>query len=168
MQDLKDLIPADFPDHARVWIYQSSRPFSDKEEREINEQLEQFYVQWQSHGEAVRGWAKLLYRQFIVVMADERSAHVSGCSTDSMVRIIKSLEKQYSIDLFDRLSITFLVKGKTEMLPLGQVQYALDKNYIDAETILFNNTVQTKEELMSRWQQPLKDSWLAARVQLAQ
>lgn len=168
MQDLKDLIPADFPDHARVWIYQSSRPFSDKEEQEINEQLEQFYRQWQSHGAEVRGWAKLLYRQFIVVMADESGAHVSGCSTDGMVRIIKSLERQYSVDLFDRLSITFLVKGKPEMLPLGQVQYALDKDYINGDTILFNNTVQTKEELMSRWQQPLKESWLAARVRLAQ
>lgn len=166
MQDLKTLIPADFPDHARVWIYQSSRPFIEKEESEVNEQLSQFYEQWQSHGAAVKGWARLLYRQFIVVMADETGAHVSGCSTDGMVRIIKSLEKQYSVNLFDRLSITFLVKEKAEMLPLGQVQYALDKGYIDPGTVLFNNTVQTKKELMERWLQPLKESWLAAKVRL--
>ncbi|MGN6475649.1 MAG: hypothetical protein ACTHKV_00375, partial [Flavipsychrobacter sp.] len=66
---LKSEIPADFHDSSRVWIYQSSRPFIEKEEKEINEQLHQFYTQWQSHGIPVKGWAKLLFRQFIVMMA---------------------------------------------------------------------------------------------------
>src|SRR6218665_3568307 len=98
--DFSALIPADFSDHSRVWIYQSSRPLSEKEELEINEQLYQFYAQWQAHGAPVKGWAKLLFHRFIVLMADESHVEVSGCSTDSSVRVIKSIEKQYSINLF--------------------------------------------------------------------
>ncbi len=79
--DLAPLIPADFADSSRVWIYQSSRPFSEKEELEINEQLFQFYAQWQAHGAPVKGWAKMLFRRFIVMMADESNVEVSGCST---------------------------------------------------------------------------------------
>jgi hypothetical protein len=164
--DLTPLVPADFADNSRVWIYQSSRPFSEKEELEINEQLYQFYAQWQAHGAPVKGWAKLLFRRFIVMMADESNVEVSGCSTDSSVRIVKSIERQYDVNLFDRLSITFLVKGQPEVLPMGQVQYAIDKGYISGDTLLFNNLVATKGDLFRNWLQPLSFSWLKDRVQL--
>ena len=164
--DLNALIPAGFADESRVWIYQSSRPFSEKEELEINEQLHHFYAQWQAHGAPVKGWAKLLFRRFIVLMADETHVNVSGCSTDSSVRVIKSIERQYDVNLFDRLSITFLVKDQPEVLPMGQVQYAIDKGYINGDTLLFNNLVATKGEMLKNWLQPLNYSWLRTRVQL--
>jgi hypothetical protein len=164
VQDLNAIIPADFSDNARVWIYQSSRPFIEKEATEINDQLEQFYTHWQSHGDVVKGWAQLLFRQFVVVMADETDTTVSGCSTDSSVRIIKSIERQYSVNMFDRLMLTFLVKDKAEMLPLGQVQYAIDKGYINKDTPLFNNTVETKKELLENWLVPAGNTWLARQV----
>lgn len=166
IEALKELIPADFSDNSRVWVYQSSRPFSEKEAKEINEQLLQFYLQWQAHGAGVKGWAALLFRRFIVMMADESDVAVSGCSTDSSVRVVKSIERQYEVNLFDRLSLTFLVKGQPEVLPLGQVQYALDKGFIDAGTPLFNNLVTTKGDLLQNWLQPLGQSWLRARLQL--
>lgn len=166
LSELKDLLPADFADDSRVWIYQSSRAFIDREEREVNEQLEQFYTQWLSHGTPVKGWAKLLFKQFIVMMADETATGVSGCSTDSSVKVIKSIERQYEVNLFDRLMLTFLVNDKAQMLPLNQVQYALDKGYITTDTPLFNNTVLTKKALEENWLVPLKDSWLASRVNL--
>lgn len=166
LSELNNIIPADFSDNSRVWVYQSSRAFIEKEEREVNEQLYQFYTQWQTHGEPVKGWAKLLFNQFIVFMADESQSQVSGCSTDSSVRIVKSIERQYDVNMFDRMVLTFLVNSKAQMLPVNQVQYALDKGYIQADTPLFNNVVGTKQELMSNWLIPLNESWLAGRVQL--
>lgn len=166
ISELANMIPADFSDNARVWIYQSNRPFSEKEEAEINEQLLQFYTQWNSHGDPVKGWAKLLFKQFIVIMADETDTTVSGCSTDSSVRIVKSIERQYNVNLFDRLTLTFLVKDKAEMLPLNQVQYALDKGYLTKDTLFFNNIAATKKQLLENWLVPLSQSWLAGRVSL--
>lgn len=165
-QELINLIPADFSDSSRVWIYQSSRAFIEKEAREVNEQLHQFYTQWQAHGAPVKGWAKLLFGQFVVIMADESDVQVSGCSTDSSVRVIKSLERQYDVNFFDRMMLTFLRKGKADMLPLNQVQYALDKGFIDKDTLLFNNVVETKKELLEKWLIPISESWLANRVNL--
>lgn len=166
LEALKNIVPADFADDSRIWVYQSSRAFIDREEQEINEQLEQFYTQWNSHGTPVKGWAKLLFKQFIVMMADETATGVSGCSTDSSVRVIKSIERQYEVNMFDRMMLTFLVDGKAQMLPVNQVQYALDKEYIDHNTPLFNNLVNTKNDLMNNWLIPLKESWLASRVNL--
>ena len=161
---LTGLLPADFPGGSRVWIYQSSRAFIEKEAREIDEQLYQFYSQWQSHGTPVKGWAKLLFSQFIVVMADETGDAVSGCSTDSSVKVIKSIERQYDVNFFDRMMLTFLVKGKAEMLPFNQVQYAIDKGYITKDTPVFNNIATTKTELMETWLVPVTESWLGTRV----
>lgn len=168
LQELQNIIPTDFSNESKVWVYQSSRAFIEREAKEINEQLEQFYVQWQSHGEPVKGWAKLVFGQFIVFMADESQSQVSGCSTDSSVRIVKSIERQYEVNMFDRMVLTFLVEGKAQMLPMNQVQYALDKGYIKNDTPLFNNVVVTKAELMANWLIPLNESWLAGRVNLSQ
>ena len=77
-QEIKQLLPADFSATSRVWIYQSNRPFNERETLEINEQLHQFASQWLSHGDRVQGWAKLLFNQVIVVMADESATGVSG------------------------------------------------------------------------------------------
>lgn len=164
IQKIQEALPKDFSPSSKVWIYQSNRPFNEKETLEINEQLHQFASQWQSHGTPVKGWGQLLFDQVIVLMADETATGVSGCSTDSSVRIIKSLERQYGVNLFDRLLLAFLVKDKLELLPLVQVGYAMEKGYITENTLFFNNTVLTKQELETNWLLPLKNSWLMKKV----
>lgn len=161
---LQKTIPADFSDSAKVWVYQCSRAFIEKEAIQIKEQLLQFYTQWQSHGQPVKGWADLLFGQFIVVMADETEVMVGGCSTDSSVRVIKSLERQYDVNFFDRMMLTFLVKNKAEMLPFNQVQYAIDRGFIDRNTLVFNNVVLNKAELLNNWLVPVSESWLKDKV----
>ncbi|HTO15540.1 MAG TPA: hypothetical protein VLZ83_07205 [Edaphocola sp.] len=163
-QEIKNLIPEGFDDSSRVWIFQSTRPFTDQQVLEINEQLLHFTAQWVVHGHPVTGWGKLLFNRFIVMMAEEKEEKISGCSSDSMERVIKSIEKQYDCSLFDRLSITFLVKDKPEVLPMNQVQYAIDKDFINKDTLLFNNLVATKKELLEKWLSPLSESWMATRV----
>lgn len=163
-EDLKQILPSDFADDSKVWIYQCNRAFNEQEILEINEQLEQFYMQWQSHGAPVKGWAKLMFGQFVVVMADEKATGVSGCSTDSSVRIIKSIERQYNVNMFDRNMLTFLIKEKAEMLPLNQVKYAMDNGFLTRDSVFFNNLVATKADLLDSWLVAIKDSWLDKRI----
>jgi hypothetical protein len=164
LYNINEILPTDFSSDSRVWIYQSNRPFQEQEILEINEQLQNFYLQWKSHGADVKGWAKCLFNQFIVVIADETASGVSGCSTDSMVRTIKSMERQYQVELFDRLTITFLINDKVQPLPMQQVKYALEKGYIETDSLLFNNLVPTMEKLQSEWLIPLNKSWLWNRI----
>lgn len=163
-EELKTLLPQDFPSNSSVWVYQSSRPFSEQQILEVKEQLHQFAVQWVVHGVPLRSWADLLFGRFIVFIADEQDMTVSGCSIDSTVRLLKSIERQYDTHLFDRLSITFLMDGKPQALPLNQVQYALDNGHITPQTLLFNNQVNNLEELYTHWLQPLSNSWLKDRI----
>jgi len=162
--DLKEHLPAGFDDNSRVWIYQSSRMFTLGEAFEIEKMLADFIDSWQTHGTPVKGYANLFFGHFVVVMADETAAGVSGCSTDSSVRVIKMIEQRFNVKMFDRLNLAFLVKDKVQLLPLSQLQYGLDNNFITADTVYFNNTVLTKKELLKSWMLPIKKSWLAKKI----
>ena len=160
------LIPEEFSDSSRVWIYQANRLFSIQEALQLEMMLKEFADSWQSHGTPVKGYGNLLFGQFIILMADETATGVSGCSTDSSVRLIKKIEEQFHVELFNRQLLAFVVKDKVQVLPLPQLQYAIENNYISGDTLYFNNLVQTKDELLNKWLIHLKHSWLQTRVKL--
>ena len=161
--DHQSLIPADFAGDSRVWIYQASRLFTLSEALDIEEALERFVSDWKTHGTPVKGYANLFYGQFIVIMADETATGVSGCSTDGSVRLIKEIENATGVSMFDRLSLAFMVKEKVQLVPMAQLPYALENGLMSGDSLYFNNTVLTKEELEKNWLIPLKDSWLARK-----
>jgi len=164
--EYKHLLPADFAPDSRVWIYQSSRMFSLGEAIQIEDLLNHFVENWKSHGTPVKGFGTMFFGQFIVLMADEQATGVSGCSTDSSVRLIKEIEQLYKVSMFERQTLAFVRKDKIELLPLGQLQYAFDNGFLQADTLYINNLVQTKEELEQNWLIPVKDSWLSKRIKL--
>ncbi len=166
--EYKHLIPEDFHPSSRVWIYQASRLFSLGEALEIESLLNDFTENWNSHGAKVKGYANLLFGQFIVLMADETEAGISGCSTDSSVRLVKSIEETFRVDMFNRQSLAFFVTEKIQLIPLSQLKYAAENNFITPDTIYFNNLVLTKEELLNKWLIPVKDSWLAKKASFKQ
>jgi len=160
----QEQIPSGFNDSSKVWIYQSSRLFLISEALQIEEMLEQFVKGWKSHGADVKGYANVFFGQFIVLMADETATSVGGCSTDSSVRLIKEIEQKFNVQLFERQTLAFVVKEKIQLLPLSQLSYAVKNDFINADTLYFNNTVLTKKELLQNWIIPIKESWLAKRI----
>lgn len=165
--DYTYLLDGSFHGDSKVWIYQANRLFSLSEALNIELMLKDFTARWQSHGVPVKGAAYLFFGQFIVLMADERATGVSGCSTDSSVRLIKAIEKDFAVNMFDRTTLAFVIKDKVQLLPMSQLQYAIDNSFISGDTLYFNNLVQTKEELKENWIIAMKDSWLAKRFSIA-
>ncbi len=163
--EFSHLIPEYFSPDSRVWIYQSSRIFLISEALQIEDMLNDFLSRWNTHGTPVKGYANLLFGQFVVLMADETRAGVSGCSTDSSVHLIKKIEETFQVDMFNRQNLAFLVKEKIQAIPLAQINYAMENGFISADTIYFNNLVADKAALLSNWMIPVKKSWLAAKLQ---
>ena len=160
------LLDGSFHPLSRIWIYQSNRLLSMSEALETEEILNEFTANWKSHGDPVKGAAYLFFGQFIVLMADESETGVGGCSTDTSVRLMKELESKFSISLFDRTSLAFVIKDKVEILPLAQLEYGIQNGFINGDTLYFNNVVQTKEELETKWIIPVRESWLAGKFRI--
>ena len=162
--DFQDSVPKDFNENSHVWIYQSNRIFSVPEALQIEELLKDFASNWKSHGTPIKGYGNLFFGQFVIFMADETASGVSGCSTDSSVRLIKNIEKDFEVDMFDRQMLAFIVDERIQMVPLSQVNNFLEEGILTADTLYFNNTILTKKELLKEWIIPVKKSWLAKRV----
>ncbi len=160
---LPNILPANFHPQSKVWIYQSNRLFTMPEIFQIEPFLENFADNWQSHGARVKGFATVLYGQFIVIMADESATTVGGCSTDSSVHIIKDIEKMTGVQMFNRELLAFWVKDQVQTIPMAQVAYALENGLLQKDTIYFNNLVTTKSDMEAKWLQPIDQSWLATK-----
>lgn len=162
----QEFLPDNFAPSSRVWVYQSSRLFFMQEALQMEPLLNDFAENWKSHGTPVKGYANLFFGRFIILMADETATGVSGCSTDSSVRLIKTIEQMFNVQMFDRQMLAFVIRDKIELLPLSQLQYAFNNQFIQPDTLYFNNLVQTKEELENNWLIPVQQSWLAKRLPL--
>jgi hypothetical protein len=160
-------LPEDFNPNSRVWIYQASRLFSISEAFEMEDMLNDFVAGWNNHGTPVKGFAQLFFGRFIILMADESATGVSGCSTDSSVRLIKAIETKFNNNLFDRQMLAFIIKDKIEMLPLSQLSYGIQNNFIQTSTPYFNNTISTKEQLETEWVVEAGESWLKNKFEVS-
>ncbi len=161
-------LPQDFDEHSRVWVYQCNRLFFLQEALQIEDILKEFVSNWNSHGIPVKGYANLFFGQFIVLIADETAHGVSGCSTDSSVRMIKDIESMFGVNMFDRILLAFLIEEKVQMVPMAQLPYALKNNLIKPTSLYFNNTVLNLQQLKNSWIIPVKESWLAKKYMRAE
>lgn len=147
-------------DSARIWIYQSGRKFTSAEKNTISDTLTAFTHSWVAHGNPLRTSFTILYDQFIVLAADENFNEASGCSIDSSVRVIRQLEEQFSLGLFDRTKIGFLKDEQIEMIPLNELPRALAEGKWSHTSMFFNNVVGSKQQLKNDWIVPADQTWL--------
>jgi hypothetical protein len=162
--NFKDLIPHDFNDNSHVWVYQSNRYFTIQEAIEIEILLHNFSKEWKSNGIAVRGYANLFFGHFIILIADESATGIKGFNADGSIRLIKNIERDYKVELFDRLMLAFIIHERIQLLPLAGLNLSIEKGLVTPDTLYFNNTILTKKELLNKWIIPVKDSWLSIRL----
>lgn len=147
------------PNNARVWIYQSSREFSDREVVQISENIETFMATWKRHGENLKTSYVIKYNQFIVLGVDEDFNNVSGCSIDSSVHFIQKTEKEFNVDLMDKMKTAFRVGENINIISLLDFQNFVKENKITTETVVFNNMVQSKVDFETKWEISANKSW---------
>ena len=148
-----------FSPQSKVWVYQSNREFSTSEVTEIQKKLDAFTVQWLAHGQQLQAKAEIIYNFFIVITVDETASNVTGCSIDASVRVLKEIEQEYNVDLFDRFNLAYLMDGKVVTLSKEDFETLVSIKKITPETIVFNNMVQTLNEFENKWEIPFAQSW---------
>src|SRR5207237_6096266 len=94
-------------DDSRVWIYQADREFTLSEIKLLKEQAEKFVTGWTSHSKLVTADYELRYNRFLILFLDESHVTAGGCSIDSSVHFIQSLEKEFQNKMTDRLKFAY-------------------------------------------------------------
>jgi hypothetical protein len=137
---MKSLLP-NLPDEARLWVYAFARPLSPEERERVVREISTFVPTWNSHGAAVRGAFELVEDRFVLI-AGYVDAGIGGCSTDSMVRVMKQL-REAGIDGFDRTLVFFRdAQQKVQAVKREDFQELVSKGQVDANTVVFDPTIQ--------------------------
>jgi hypothetical protein len=153
-------VPFDqLPDDSRIWIYQADRKFSDEEFAAIDIAARAFVDGWMAHGKPLEASYELKYNRFIVLAVNLEVEPVSGCSVDESVHFIQDLEKQYGVQLLDKMNVTFRQSGHIAHKTLADFRKMAKDKSVSGDTIVFNNLVNTVGEYREFWEVPAAESW---------
>lgn len=147
------------PDNSRVWIYQANRSFTDEEQQAIESKLRNFIEQWTAHGSSLKSSFEIRYKRFIIIALDQDINAATGCSIDASVQFIQQLEKEYDVDLLDKMNVSYKQGEFVAYKSLTDFKKMAKNKAVSPKTIVFNNLVNNKAEYLSVWEVPASESW---------
>jgi hypothetical protein len=150
----------ELPETSRVWIYQSSEQLNEKQIAYIEHEAARFCDQWAAHGVPLQSAFKVLHEKFLILAVDEGANAPSGCSIDTSVRFVKTIEGELKINFFDRSQVAFLIDNHVYTTDLGSIKNEISDGKIAAETLTFNIQAQNLAEFNQKWLLPVQESWM--------
>lgn len=147
------------PEESRVWIYQANRSFTDEEIKEIESKLDVFIENWTAHGSDLHSGYLIKYKRFIVIALNQSLNKATGCSIDASVHFIQQLEKDYNVDLMDKMNVSYKQGEFIAYKTLSDFKKMAKERAVSKNTIVFNNLVTNIAEFNENWEVPASDSW---------
>lgn len=147
-------------EESRLWVYTASRRLTTAEIKQVERELQNFCEEWAAHGTPLKTSFQVLANQFIVLAVDENHHNPSGCSIDSSVRVLRSLEHALGVELLNRSTVAFERNQDVILVPLPELKQQFQQGLLHPATITFNTLVTTKNELEARWKLPAEKTWL--------
>ena len=147
------------PKESRVWIYQCNRSFTDEEIVEIEQQIAEFIKGWTAHGKDLQSGFKVVYKRFIIIALNQELNAATGCSIDASVHFIQDIERQYNVDLMDKMNVSYKQGDFIAYKPLVDFKKMAKDRAISKNTIVFNNLVTNIAEFNENWEVPASESW---------
>ena len=149
----------ELPLQSRVWVFQSNRIMSPSEQSSIDAAVNQFVQKWSTHGVQMFASHVLYHNCFVVIAADEEKQAASGCSIDSFTALFKAFGTQNNLSFFDRFSIAHKSEDGVVISKLDDFKQLIGDGRITQDTLVFNNLINRRQDLLTKWELPLKESW---------
>tara|TARA_R110000850_G_scaffold4043_4_gene19081 strand:- start:567 stop:1052 length:486 start_codon:yes stop_codon:yes gene_type:complete len=149
------------PKDSRVWIYQANRTFTDIELQEIQSKLNTFIENWTAHGSDLQAGYTIKYKRFIILALNQNMNKATGCSIDASVHFIQELEKEYDVDLMDKMNVSYKQGDFIAYKTLTDFRQMAKDRAVSKNTIVFNNLVNNIAEFNEHWEVPASESWHA-------
>lgn len=149
------------PDSSRIWIYQSNRNFTQHEANLLQNIFNEFVAGWTAHSKKLIAAMEVVHNRFIIVTLDESAAEATGCSIDKSVHLLKQVEKELDINLFDRQRVAYRSGNEILDFHATELEKLITNDTVTPDTLIFNNVLATKGDLLNNWEKPLKDTWVS-------
>ncbi|KQR95054.1 hypothetical protein ASG01_04145 [Chryseobacterium sp. Leaf180] len=143
----------------RVIIYPASRPLTTKEAKVITEKLYDFLAGWAAHGKPLSSSFKIEKNQFIIICVDEEHEVASGCSIDSLGKVMREIDEEFSLGLFDRMKASFVENGEVKTLKLIDFKNKIRNGEIAKDIEVFDFSKNTYLEFIGNFLLAFEKSW---------
>ena len=143
---------------SRIWVFQSKDQLDESTYNSIKKKISVFLENWKSHQKSFDSSFIIKYKTFIVVAADETNL-VSGCSIDSLINFVKSIEDEFEINLLDKLDVKYKIGNAINTANLNEFKKICGNIDINDELIVFNNLVKNIDDFEKNWEVDIRKSW---------
>ena len=150
----------ELPESSRVWIYQADQRLSEKDIEFILAKATIFCDQWAAHNVPLKSSFNILHNKFLILAVDEGQNAASGCSIDSSVHFVQTVEKQLNLNFFDRTQVAFLIDDNVYTTDLQSIKDDIESGTIAADTMTFNMQAENVAEFQENWLVPAGESWM--------
>ena len=144
------------PEESRIWIYAADHKLTNDQESCILKSISDHLQNWEAHKVPLTAGVTILENHFIVVALDDSQYGASGCSIDTLQKLIQNLEKDLSISLLNRLNIFCKIEDEILCVPSFKLESIAKSN-----TLFYDLTIQKKSDLYS-YLKPISEGWCAS------
>jgi len=152
------------PPNAKVWIYASDKIISHEQLIIINDMAIPFIQNWTAHQNQLKAEFAVLYNCFLIFMVDEGFNEISGCGIDKSVNLVKDIEKQTNLNLFNRLKIQIIKNNEVTIFNKTDIISKIENGETNSFTKTFNNQITTKSDFDNNWIIPLEQAWFFPKI----
>ncbi|MCZ8353780.1 MAG: hypothetical protein O9340_03525 [Cyclobacteriaceae bacterium] len=146
------------PDDARVWIFTANQKLNAEKVYSIQKQLDQYLAGWTAHGNSLLAAHTILQEHFLVIGLNQKEADASGCSIDSLFRMIKTIGENTNIDFLNRENVALHTETGITLVERKRLKQFLTENSVQ---FVYNTLVNTKGNVIHLFKQEIKSSWVA-------
>lgn len=148
------------PLDSKIFIFQADRFLTPADIELIDNKMNRFLPTWATHGEELTADFCVKHNLFLIVGNDEGKVATSGCSKDSLTRVIQGIGNAIGVDFFNRLNVSYQSdKEELKIVDMAEFKALMQKDEIRQTTLVFNNLIETKGELEEKWLVAVKNSW---------
>ena len=148
---------------ARLWIFGAEEALDEPTARGVRNRMAVFLSEWTAHRRELRAAFEILEDRFLIVTVDEGHTAASGCSIDALVNRLRELEEEFGVRLLNSEPVWYRsAGGNIETSPRSEFRDLAQKGRVDAETPVFDLTLQQLGDLRSgKFERPAGQSWHA-------
>ena len=153
------------PPNAKVWIYASDKIISPSQLAIINQKAVPFIQNWTAHQNQLKAEFAVLFHCFLVFMVDEGVHEISGCGIDKLTHLIREIDAETHLNLFNRMGVQLLENNEVICLTKAEFLSKMSTNDL-SNSKAFNNQVTNKTQFDLEWISPLENAWYYPKTKL--
>lgn len=143
--------------NAKIYIYPSNQKFHPNQLDEINNLLNLFTENW-SQRHTINASATIKHQRFIIFGINDETP-ITTEILDEMVGFILEIQMAYDVVLIDKLNVCFKQGAYIQYKDVKEFKTLIKNKSVNKDTIVFDNLINTKEELDHNWEIPASESW---------